>query len=115
MKKIILMMSVILVFAVTAMGCSNNHTTTEQELINVATSLIEEKYEVELNIDDYTYSLGEVVSDDSFVNIKEGETPEVVFLRAVNKEKPTSGKVFDYSIKFNTQTNEIISSECGVY
>lgn len=115
MKKIILMISVIIIFATSVIGCSSNNTKTEEELINKANSLIEEKYKVEINKDDYTYEVGEVVNDNNFEDINEGRTPKIVFVRAVNKEKPSVGKVFDYSIKFNTKTDEIITSECGIY
>lgn len=108
-------MSTIIIFATIAMGCSSNNKKTEEELINRANASIEEKHEVEINKDNYTYSLGEVVSENEFVNIQEGQIPEEVFLRAVNKEKPSRGEVFSYSIKFNTETDEIISSECEVY
>lgn len=104
-----------MMFATIAMGCSNNNKTTDQELINRANSLIEEKYEVKIDNDDYTYDLGEVINDNEFGNIQEGKIPEEIFLRAVNKEKPSSGEVFSYSIRFNTETDEILSSECVVH
>ena len=115
MKKMILAISGIMVFATVAMGCSSNNTKTEEVLINRANVLIEEEYKVEIDKDEYTYNLGEVVGEDKFANIQEEQIPKEVFLRAVNKEKPSSGEVFSYSIKFNTETDEIISSECVVY
>lgn len=115
MRKIILMIAGISIFSTMVMGCSRNITKTEGELINKANSLIEEKYDVEINKDDYTYEVGEVINDDKFVDIQDGKTPEIVFIRAVNKEKPSSDKVYDFSIKFNTKTNEVITSECGIY
>lgn len=115
MKKIILIISGIMVFATVAMGCSNNNVKTEEELINKANALIEEKYEIEIHKDDYKYDLGEVLSDNQFGNIQDGKFPKEVFLRAVNKDKPSSGEVFNYSIEFNTETDEIISSECEIY
>lgn len=115
MKKIILTISAVMVFTTIAMGCLSNNTQTEVELINRANALIEEKYEFTVDKVDYEYDLGSVLSENEFGNIEQGEIPDVVFLRAVNKEKPTKGDVFTYSIKFNTKTDEIISSECGVY
>lgn len=114
MKKIVLMVSGIAILAVMTIGCSRGNTETERALIDRANALIEEKYDVEINKDDYSYDLGKAVNDDQFESIKDGEIPNEVFLRAVNKDKPSTGKVFDYSIKFNTETDEILSSECGI-
>lgn len=115
MKKIILMISAVAVLGVMAMGCSRGNTKTEKDLIDKANALIEKKYDVDIDKNDYTYDLGGVVGDDQFENIEDDKIPNEVFLRAVNKDKPSNGKVFDYSIKFNTKTNEILSSECGIY
>lgn len=115
MKKIILALSGIVMVATMTMGCTRNITNTEAQLINRANSMIEEKYEVKIEQEDYTYDLSEVVDDNNFVDIKEGETPKIVFLRGVNKDKPSSEIVYDFSIKFNTETDEIISSEYGIY
>lgn len=115
MKKIFLMISGMIMLVVMATGCSNTHTKIEEDLINKANYLIEQKYEIEIDKESYTYKLGEVLNEDKFINIKEGEIPEVVFLRAVNKGKPSKGEMFDYYIEFNTVTDEIIDSECEVY
>lgn len=115
MKKIFLVISGMIMLVTMATGCSNTHAKIEEDLINTANCLIEQKYEIKIDKELYTYELGEVVDKDKFVNIKEGEMPEVVFLRGVNKDKPSNGEMFDYYIKFNTVTDEIIDSECEVY
>ncbi|MGL4736172.1 MAG: hypothetical protein ACRCW2_01845 [Cellulosilyticaceae bacterium] len=115
MKKMILVLATMMMLATMLMGCAGNPTNTEQELIERATQMIEEKYEVEIEQEAYTYELGAVVDEDQFATIKEGETPEMVFVRGANKGEPRVGKVFDFSIQFNTMTDEIINSECQVY
>ena len=115
MKKITLIMSGILIFATMATGCSRNNTKTEAELIDRANTLIEEEYEIEFDKEDYTYEVGEVVEDNKFKDVVEEETPEKVFIRAVNKDKPVKGVMYSYSIEFNTETDEVLSSECVVY
>ncbi|MGL4343798.1 MAG: hypothetical protein ACRCTE_01235, partial [Cellulosilyticaceae bacterium] len=115
MKKILLVISAMMVVLMMATGCSKPKGQTEEALIKRANTLIEQKYEVEINPEVYTYEVGEVLEKDQFVDIKEGEMPDIVFLRAVNKNKPSEGEVFDYSIQFNTATNEIITSEYEVY
>ncbi|MGL4990504.1 MAG: hypothetical protein ACRC57_04945 [Sarcina sp.] len=111
MKKIILTISGFILFSTVAMGCSTNKI--EDGLITRGNNLVEEKYQVEIEKDNYTYSIGEVINNNEFVNIEE-KVPKEVFLRAVSKDKPSDGKVFSYSIKFNTKTDEILSSECEI-
>ncbi|MEG1149590.1 MAG: hypothetical protein RSD98_13475 [Niameybacter sp.] len=115
MKKVILLICGIIMLTTMVIGCSNKDTQTEEDLINRANDMIEKKYEVKIDKGAYTYELGGGVDEDNFIDIKEGEVPDVVFLRAVKKDEPSSGKVFNYSIKFNTKTDEIINSECEMY
>ncbi|MGL4850585.1 MAG: hypothetical protein ACRC28_16970 [Clostridium sp.] len=115
MKKLILMLTGVVLFGAVAMGCSRELKGSEKTLINKANELIESKYKVDINEADFTYDLSGVVKDNEFTPIKDGEIPKEVFVRAVGKEKPSHGKLYDYSIKFNTKTNEILSSECLVY
>lgn len=115
MKKITLIMSGILIFATMVTGCSRSNTKTEDELIIKANTLMEEEYEIKFDKEDYTYEVGQVEDDNKFTDVVEGEIPEKVFIRGTGKDKPVKGVVHSYSIEFNTDTDEVLSSECVVY
>lgn len=89
------------------------YTNSELEMINTANHFIEQKYDVNINNNDYLFSVGRQVKADQFVALSSKVESEVEFKKNVvvsaqiNK-KPKEGQVISYAVIFNRETLEIV-------
>lgn len=115
MKKIfsLLIAGLLVVFGLTA--CSSKlkgHTEAEQKVVKTANELVAKKYNVTLNEDQFSYSVGKQISETEYVELdsKEIQDPEfkdIVSVSALKKNPAKDGDVYSYTVTFNQKTNEI--------
>lgn len=117
-KRKMVLLSMISIIMLNIVACTSNsnknYTKNENELIDFANNQISKSYNVDINKDEFGYSVVKQVEENKFEDLGENDKPEIVAVTAYKLDKPKSGEVLNYIFMYNTQTNEIISKEIEI-
>lgn len=115
MKKIFSLLIAALLVVIGLTACSSkikNYTEAEQKVVKTANELVSKKYDVTLNEDQFSYSVGKQISETEYVEldskeVQEAEFKDIVSVSALKKNPAKNGDVYSYTVTFNQKTNEI--------
>lgn len=111
MKKIIQMIFVIM--GALLVGCSfKNNADAEKQLINASKKMIEEKYGLSINEEEYLFSVGKQINKNEFMNLEADVEPEkgyenIVSVSATISSLPKGNQITGYSVIFNLKTKDV--------
>lgn len=118
LKRKMVLLYIVSVIIVNVVGCTSNsnkdYTKNENQLINFANGQISKIYNVDINKDEFGYSVAKQVEENKFDDINENDRPEIVVVTAYKLSKPKNGEVLNYVLIYNTKTNEIISKDIEI-
>ena len=113
MKKIISFLSLAILTTTILIGCSlkkASYSKEEEKIITFANEQIESIYKVKIDKSDFDYSVGKQVAEDKYEKISEGDNPKIIAVTAKFFEEPKKDNVIEYSLIYNAESKEIISS-----
>lgn len=113
MKKFGILIASILAFTFIFSGCKMNDkefTKNEELIVDFANKKIEEIYNVKIDRSLFDYSLGKQAGENIFERIGDNETPEIIAVSARRFNEGKVGEVSGFSIIYNNNTKEVISS-----
>lgn len=116
MKKTITALLCIMLCLTVLSGCGNDrkYSAQEQEAITTAISMVEEKYNTDINESKYLYSVGKQVSENEFVALDNDTVPEeqyqnIISVSAMNNHPENDDTLLTFAVMYNSLTKEIIS------
>lgn len=122
MKKIFSVLLATVVVLCMLSGCSmkkENYSDEEKQIIKVANQIISSEYDVTVDEDDFSYSVGKQIKENEFVSLdsdeKQQETFEnIVSVSALKTSLHEKGEVYAYSVTFNSQTKDILDISVNI-
>ena len=120
MKKIL---SVLLAAAVGVLaGCSAKnmaYSDEEKQIIGKANQMIAGEYDVTIDEDDFSYSVGKQISENEFVPLDSEQKQEaayenIVSVSALKTDSPETGKVYEFTVTFNSRTKEVVNISASI-
>lgn len=117
MKKIlsILIATVLVIGGVSGCGTKDSaYSEEEKQIIKEANQMISNEYEVAIDEDDFSYSVGKQISENEFVSLDSEQKQEaayenIVSVSALKTDSPEKGKVYEFTVTFNSQTKEVLN------
>ncbi len=96
-----------------------NYSDEEKQIIEVANQIISSEYDVTVNEDDFSYSVGKQIIENEFVSLdsneKQQETFEnIISVSAFKTSLHEKNEVYAYSVTFNSQTKNILDISVNI-
>ena len=122
MKKILsILISTVLVIGVFS-GCGTKdsaYSKEEQQMIKEANQMISNEYAVDIEEDDFSYSVGKQISEKEFVPLDSEQKQEaayenIVSVTALKTSSLEKGEVYEYTVTFNSQTKEVLNISASI-
>ena len=121
MKKILrILIATVLVIGVSGCGTKNNaYSKEEKQIIKEAIQMVSNEYEVTLNEDDFSYSVGKQISENEFVSLKSKQKQKSTYknIMSVTALKTSSfekGEVYEFTVTFNSKTKDIVNISASI-
>ena len=122
MKKILSVLIAVAAVAGVLAGCStknNAYSDEEKQIIGEANQMIASEYDVTIDEDDFSYSVGKQISENEFVSLDSEQKQEtayknIVSVSALKTDSPEKGKVYEFTVTFNSQTKEIVNISASI-
>ena len=120
MKKILI---VLIAAAVGVLaGCSAKnmaYSDEEKQIIGKANQMIAGEYDVTIDEDDFSYSVGKQISENEFVPLDSEQKQEaayenIVSVTALKTRSPEKGEVYEFTVTFNSQTKEVLNISASI-
>lgn len=122
MKRILsILISTVLVIG-TFSGCGTKdsaYSKEEKQIIKEANQMISNEYAVDIDEDDFSYSVGKQISEKEFVLLDSEQKQEaayenIVSVTALKTSSPEKGEVYEYTVTFNSQTKEVLNISASI-
>ena len=122
MKKILsILISTVLVIGVFS-GCGTKdsaYSEEEKQIIKEANQMISNEYAVDIDEDDFSYSVGKQISEKEFVPLDSEQKQEaayenIVSVTALKTSSLEKGEVYEYTVTFNSQTKEVLNISASI-
>ena len=122
MKKILsILISTVLVIGVFS-GCGTKdsaYSKEEKQMIKEANQMISNEYAVDIEEDDFSYSVGKQISEKEFVQLDSEQKQEaayenIVSVTALKTSSLEKGEVYEYTVTFNSQTKEVLNISASI-
>ena len=122
MKKILsILISTVLVIGVFS-GCGTKdsaYSEEEKQIIKEANQMISNEYAVDIEEDDFSYSVGKQISEKEFVPLDSEQKQEaayenIVSVTALKTSSLEKGEVYEYTVTFNSQTKEVLNISASI-
>lgn len=122
MKRIlsILIFTVLIIGALSGCGTKGSaYSEEEKQIIKEANQMISNEYAVDIDEDDFSYSVGKKISENEFVPLdseqKQGAAYEnIVSVTALKTSSPEKGEVYEFTVTFNSQTKEVLKISASI-
>ena len=122
MKKILSVLIAVAAIASVLAGCStknNAYSDEEKQIIGEANQMIASEYDVTIDEDDFSYSVGKQISENEFVPLDSEQKQEaayenIVSVSALKTDSPEKGKVYEFTVTFNSQTKEVVNISASI-
>ena len=122
MKKILSVLIAVAAIASVLAGCStknNAYSDEEKQIIGEANQMIASEYDVTIDEDDFSYSVGKQISENEFVPLDSEQKQEaayenIVSVSALKTDSPEKGKVYEFTVTFNSRTKEIVNISASI-
>ena len=122
MKKILSVLIAVAAVAGVLAGCStknNAYSDEEKQIIGEANQMIASEYDVTIDEDDFSYSVGKQISENEFVPLDSKQKQEaayenIVSVSALKTDSPETGKVYEFTVTFNSQTKEVVNISASI-
>ncbi len=116
MKKTITALLCVMLCLTVLSGCGNSerYSVQEREAIATAISMVEEKYNTDINESKYLYSVGKQVSENEFVALDNNTAPEeqyqnIISVSAMNNHPDKGDTLLSFAVIYNSLTKEIVA------
>lgn len=81
--------------------------------------MISNEYAVDINEDDFSYSVGKQISENEFVPLASEQKQEaayenIVSVTALKTNSPEKGKVYEFTVIFNSQTKKVLKISASI-
>ena len=122
MKRILsILISTVLVIG-TFSGCGTKdsaYSKEEKQIIKEANQMISNEYAVDIDEDDFSYSVGKQISEKEFEPLDSEQKQEaayenIVSVTALKTSSPEKGEVYEYTVTFNSQTKEVLNISASI-
>ena len=122
MKKILSVLIAAAAVAGLLAGCSAKnmaYSDEEKQIIGEANQMIASEYDVTIDEDDFSYSVGKQISENEFVPLDSEQKQEaayenIVSVSALKTDSPEKGKVYEFTVTFNSQTKEVVNISASI-
>ena len=122
MKKILIVLIAATAIAGVLAGCSTKnmaYSDEEKQIIGEANQMIASEYDVTIDEDDFSYSVGKQISENEFVPLDSEQKQEaayenIVSVSALKTDSPEKGKVYEFTVTFNSQTKEVVHISASI-
>lgn len=122
MKKILSVLIAAAAVAGVLAGCSAKnmaYSDEEKQIIGEANQMIAGEYDVTIDEDDFSYSVGKQISENEFVPLDSEQKQEaayenIVSVSALKTDSPEKGKVYEFTVTFNSQTKEVVNISASI-
>lgn len=122
MKRIlsILISTVLVIGAFSGYGTKDSaYSEEEKQIIKEANQMISNEYAVDIDEDDFSYSVGKQISEKEFVPLDSEQKQEaayenIVSVTALKTSSPEKGEVCEFTVTFNSQTKEVLNISASI-
>ena len=122
MKRIlsILISTVLVIGAFSGCGTKDSeYSKEEKQIIKEANQMISNEYAVDIDEEDFSYSVGKQISENEFVPLDSEQKQEaayenIVSVTALKTSSPEQGEVYEYTVTFNSQTKEVLNISASI-
>ena len=122
MKKILIVLIAATAIAGVLAGCSTKnmaYSDEEKQIIGEANQMIASEYDVTIDEDDFSYSVGKQISENEFVPLDSEQKQEaayenIVSVSALKTDSPETGKVYEFTVTFNSRTKEVANISASI-
>ena len=122
MKKILILFIAATAIAGVLAGCSTKnmaYSDEEKQIIGEANQMIASEYDVTIDEDDFSYSVGKQISENEFVPLDSEQKQEaayenIVSVSALKTDSPETGKVYEFTVTFNSRTKEVANISASI-
>ena len=122
MKKILSVLIAAAAVAGLLAGCSAKnmaYSDEEKQIIGEANQMIASEYDVTIDEDDFSYSVGKQISENEFVPLDSEQKQEaayenIVSVSALKTDSPEKGKVYEFTVTFNSRTKEVVNISASI-
>lgn len=122
MKRIlsILISTVLVIGAFSGCGTKDSaYSEEEKQIIKEANQMISNEYAVDIDEDDFSYSVGKQISEKEFVTLDSEQKQEaayenIVSVTALKTRSPEKGEVYEFTVTFNSQTKEVLNISASI-
>lgn len=122
MKKILSVLLAVAAVAGVLAGCStknNAYSDEEKQIIGEANQMIASEYDVTIDEDDFSYSVGKQISENEFMPLDSEQKQEaayenIVSVSALKTDSPEKGKVYEFTVTSNSQTKEVVHISASI-
>ena len=122
MKKILSVLIAAAAVAGVLAGCSAKnmaYSNEEKQIIGKANQMIAGEYDVTIDEDDFSYSVGKQISENEFVPLDSEQKQEaayenIVSVSALKTDSPEKGKVYEFTVTFNSRTKEVVNISASI-
>ena len=122
MKRIlsILISTVLVIGAFSGCGTKDSaYSEEEKQIIKEANQMISNEYAVDIDEDDFSYSVGKQISEKESVPLDSEQKQEaayenIVSVTALKTRSPEKGEVYEFTVTFNSQTKEVLNISASI-
>ena len=122
MKRIlsILISTVLVIGAFSGCGTKDSaYSEEEKQIIKETNQMIYNEYEVDIDEDDFSYSVGKQISENEFVSLDSEQKQEaayenIVSVSALKTSVHQKGEVYEFTVTFNSQTKEVVNISASI-
>lgn len=122
MKRIlsILISTVLVIGAFSGCGTKDSeYSKEEKQIIKEANQMISNEYAVDIEEDDFSYSVGKQISEKEFVPLDSEQKQEaayenIVSVTALKTSSPEKSEVYEFTVTFNSQTKEVLNISASI-
>lgn len=91
----------------------------EKQIIEMANQIISSEYDVTVDEDDFSYSVGKQIKENECVSLDSEEKQQesfenIVSISALKTSLHEKGEVYAYSVTFNSQTNDVVDISVSI-
>lgn len=122
MKKILSVLIAVAAVAGVLAGCStknNAYSDEEKQIIGKANQMIASEYDVTIDENDFSYSVGKQICENEFVPLDSEQKQEtayenIVSVSALKTSIHQKGEVYEFTVTFNSQTKEVVNISASI-
>ena len=122
MKKILSVLIAAAAIVGVLAGCSAKnmaYSDEEKQIIGEANQMIAGEYDVAIDENDFSYSVGKQIIENEFVPLDSEQKQEaayenIVSVTALKTDSPEKGKVYEFTVTFNSRTKEVVNISASI-